>query len=225
MSRNSVFEIHVKEAYSVGIQRILQGLNLDSARLLSLGGWQHVSIHSLRKNIKKIRALLQMIKPEIGEEPYKEFNKKYREIAHKIAGLRDYTSQIVLLKNLQHPLQKKQLNNCLAKAARQIAQMRKHDFHNFYSREMHHIIRKEFNVLAQSVATLKVEGRVENVISDALHNRYQASQSAMQKAFSTNLDEDYHDWRKDAKNLMYQLSVIRNIWPEYFLALILELDK
>ncbi len=58
-----------------------------------------------------------------------------------------------------------------------------------------------------------------------LQRAYEKSQRSGQKALRTKEDADFHSWRKDAKNLLYQLEFVRGLGSPADLSLITEVNS
>ncbi|MGH8164182.1 MAG: CHAD domain-containing protein [Rhodanobacteraceae bacterium] len=58
-------------------------------------------VHCIRKRIKKVRAVLRLLKKEIGREVFQEENRRLREVAHSLAGARDAEVQLQTLARLR----------------------------------------------------------------------------------------------------------------------------
>ena len=61
-------------------------------------------MHAARKCIKKTRALLRLIREEIGHEIFKEENRSLRDVARGFSGPRDARVQLQLLEKLREKL-------------------------------------------------------------------------------------------------------------------------
>jgi len=63
------------------------------------------------------------------------------------------------------------------------------------------------------------------VIGPGIRRSYRAGRRACQLARATGSPEDFHEWRKSAKDLLYQVRFLGGIWPEQMKALEAELDR
>ena len=53
------------------------------------------AVHSARKDMKKLRALLRLVRGELGASVYRRENARFREAAATLAGLRDADVMLV----------------------------------------------------------------------------------------------------------------------------------
>ena len=102
MSRPPVvqFQLGVDEPAAEGIHRIaLEQVDLIIWHAERLGdGDEHV--HGVRKTSKRVRALLRLIRGELGEEAYRRENAALRDVARELSALRTATVEIEILKGL-----------------------------------------------------------------------------------------------------------------------------
>ena len=79
---------------SVNLSRKVSGVspsNRSSARRAELQakGDYAVAVHETRKALKRLRALLRLVRPAIGEDAFKRENAQLREIGLSLSGARD----------------------------------------------------------------------------------------------------------------------------------------
>ncbi len=218
-------EIKQRESFREGILRLLDELHDESARYALARSRQHVSVHELRKNIKKIRGILRLLRHEIGRDKYHELNDMYREIAQKVAVLRDDTSQIELLESMQKQVDDGKINRAMSKAIRQVERKRKDEFSEFYRRNRHYSVCYDILAVKEVVRELDFAGDPDYYILKSLKRIHKRARSAWEISGFLKTDEIYHYWRKQVKYLMYQMMILNIAWPDYFKAYISELNK
>ncbi|MCF8229458.1 MAG: CHAD domain-containing protein [Bacteroidales bacterium] len=223
--KSKELEIKKKEDFADGIFRLFDTLHEESARYILAGSKQHLSVHELRKNIKKIRGILRLIRHDIGHARYHELNAAYREIAQQLAVLRDDTSQIELLEGMQKNVNDKAIKRTIGKAIRQIEQKRKTEFENFYRQNKHNAVCNDILLRWTEIRELELSGNPDLFILKSLKRIHKRARSAMESSGFLKIDEIYHYWRKQVKYLMYQLNVLNLAWPTYFNVYIKELNK
>lgn len=91
------------ESVEEAVQRIaLEQLDKAVAELKSDELPRHEQVHQVRKRCKKIRGLLRLVRPSLGET-YKRENAHYRDAARRLSDLRDsHTLQSNFEKLLRH---------------------------------------------------------------------------------------------------------------------------
>ncbi|UII19958.1 CHAD domain-containing protein [Fulvivirga ligni] len=204
------------ESFRQGANRIINEeltIAFDTLENCSQDG-RHEAIHTVRKSFKKIRAILRLIRDNIGKEIYKAENHFYRDLARSVSKLRDHTSIIEmlhLLKQQYNPeLEDDTFNtplNSLEYYRRQ-ATKKELDQEDKLSilRESLHEKLKDDREWIPKIKSFKD-------ISPNLRRVYKRGKEAMEKADENGRPEDFHQWRKRVKYLRYQLELIEKIWP------------
>jgi CHAD domain-containing protein len=181
------------------------------------------AIHSVRKNIKKVRAILRLVRTEMRKKSYREYKDSLRQAADYLGGARDAHVKLQALETLisHHDrklgprpflyLKRVLRENCLKAAA---------EFSNGKSiRAVDRILRrlsKEFLRLS-----LKESGWV--AVAQGIENSYRLGRKTMAKIRRHPADENFHEWRKRVKDLWYQVRLLCPISPEEMRALAQEL--
>ena len=97
------YRLRTGEGIAVGMRRIareqLEGALCEIAAANSAN--EAAAVHAARKSIKKARALLRLIREEIGREIFKEENRSLRDVARGFSGPRDARVQLQLLEKLR----------------------------------------------------------------------------------------------------------------------------
>ncbi|MCU0406621.1 MAG: CHAD domain-containing protein [Ignavibacteriaceae bacterium] len=215
------------ETLSFGLKRIVLELIDKSVFNLSKGnGSFNEDVHDTRKNFKKIRTVLRLIRSEIGEEKYKIENAFYRDAGRTLSDLRDSTVLILTFDKL-------------AKSAE--LEMSNFDFSVFrdFLVEKHKTIRtakskKSAVINSLSTDLLLARSRVFDwplsgddfkLIKKNLQQIYEQGQKYMYAVFSEAVKENVHEWRKRVKDLWYAMRILSNLWPEIMSPLVTLLGK
>jgi len=101
----SGFKLTPKETTAENFQRILEGELDNIIRLCdSYPENIHKSIHEIRKCIKKTRAVLRLVRDEIGYSTYYRENAFYRDMGRSLSQIRSYNVLIETSRTLQSDL-------------------------------------------------------------------------------------------------------------------------
>ena len=97
------YRLKTNETMAAGIRRIareqLQGTLTEIGGVVA--GKEGEAVHATRKHIKKIRALLRLMRTEIGKKIFTEENRRLRDVARGFSGSRDARVQLQLLEKLR----------------------------------------------------------------------------------------------------------------------------
>ena len=88
---SDAYRLLAREPVGAGMKRVLAAQVDDAiAQLRGEAGTEPAeAIHEARKDVKKIRSALRLVRHEIGEDVWRRENDHYREVARKLSGFRD----------------------------------------------------------------------------------------------------------------------------------------
>jgi CHAD domain-containing protein len=179
------------------------------------------SIHKVRTAIKRLRALLRLLRPAIGDRTFQQENTALREAAQHLAPLRDPVIGLHVIQRL-----------------RKKATGRKHRDLTVVEE---HLIRAVASTARQSAvppATLRAlaasRRRISRLPLPAVH--WPNCAPALEKTLRTcrrrghqatdhGDDRDFHRWRIRLKHLFYQLEFLLPVWPKRLRPMTKLLDK
>jgi CHAD domain-containing protein len=197
-----------------GIARVALG-RIDNA-LDELGGRTDSSpedaVHSARKDMKKLRALLRLVRGEIGDQVYRRESTAFRDAGRELAGLRDADVMIATLNSLELPEKESgPLRQALeahrirtAAGGREQAAAGAGDM---------------LTVARARVADWPLETDGFAAFEEGLRRIYRRGRRNMRAARSQPTAENLHEWRKRTKDLWYHLALLEEAWPPVMQAL------
>jgi CHAD domain-containing protein len=213
-----------QETVPENIERIiLEQLDRAIDRLSSKTGSKDRAIHDARVCFKKVRAMLRLVRSEIGEETFKEENAFYRDAGRELGALRDTTVVADTLKKLVDDFAEQY-------AATDLKWLRKR---LMSSRIDLHLDRKEVvQELAKTIESSRerVKSFPLNVdsffaIGPGLRRVYRKGRKCFEAVRRDPSAENLHEWRKLVKHLGYQIGVLNPIWPKMLEVHAFELNK
>ena len=215
------------ETLSFGLKRITLELIDKSVFNLSKGnGSFNEDIHDTRKNFKKIRTVLRLIRSELGEESFQHENAFYRDAGKTLSDLRDSTVLILTFDKLLKSAELEMSNfdfsvfrDFLVERHKtiRIAKSKKSAVINSLSTDL---------LLARSrVFDWPLSGDEFKLIKKNLQKIYEQGQHYMYAVFSEAIKENVHEWRKRVKDLWYAMRILSNLWPEIMSPLVILLGK
>lgn len=215
------------ETLSFGLKRIVLELIDRSVFNLAKGnGSFNDDVHDTRKNFKKLRTVLRLIKSELGGKNFYAENLFYRDAGRTLSDLRDST---VLIETFDKLLKNSEI------------EMSNFDFSVFreFLVEKHKTIRmakSKKSALLNSLSTDLILARSRvfdwslsgddfTLLKKNLQKIYEQGKNYMYAVFSESIKENVHEWRKRAKDLLYAMRILNNIWTEIMSPLVLLLGK
>jgi CHAD domain-containing protein len=164
------------------------------------------AVHEARKDLKKLRALLRMTRGELGEDTFRRENTCFRDAGRELAGVRDSDVMLETLMALDLPAG---MGWELRKAIQDQRALGDGDGRR--------------TAAAGVVAMLhEARGRVDqwslehdsfDALHDGLERTYRSGRRDFRAARSEPTVEALHEWRKRVKDLWYQHSLLRALWP------------
>lgn len=209
-SDSTAYRLLEGEPVGPGVRRVLQAQVDDAVAQLrgEAGNDPAGAIHEARKDIKKIRSALRLVRDAIGDDAWRRENDHYRDVARKLSAHRDAE---ILVESLAG------LHERFGKAVRERSQ-KLHDELEAENRAAHDdgtIDRTLAGAAAELIACrssldeLALDGDGWGLIAPGLHRSYRRGRkrlrSVEEEASVTNL----HELRKRVKDLWYQLRLIR----------------
>ncbi len=203
------YRLKKDEPLAPGICRIARE-QLEQA-LCEIRGQSHqdegVAVHATRKHIKRTRALLRLVRRELGPEIFKGENQRLRDVARGFSGSRDARVQLQVLEKL-----------------REYAEQDKSAFQRTSAALKTEItdVAETFGDQQKQAATAlqqicdRLEGwplenlGVENLCS-AVKRSYRRGRKSFQCAGADPIAENFHTWRKRVKDLWYQAQIVQKL--------------
>src|SRR5882757_9495852 len=97
------YRLKRQESAAEGLRRVARGRTAKAAeRLREAGGGDLAdSIHGARKDLKKLRAALRLVRGELGMKTFRAENGSYREAGRLLSASRDAEVKLETLKALE----------------------------------------------------------------------------------------------------------------------------
>ena len=170
------------------------------------------AVHTARKDLKKLRSLLRLVRPGLDDEVYARTNDDLRVAGRALGGIRDAD---VLLETLEELLEREDELT----PAGGVGRLRE-DLLDQRARAHHGSGPNR----AAAEASELIEGAASGIpdwpdaVADAvvpgLERAYRRGRNRMREAEDDPTTERLHEWRKRAKDHWYHLRLVRDAWPE-----------
>ena len=166
-------------------------------------------IHNIRTTIKRLRALLRLIRPAVGETLFERENARLRGAARRLAFARDRGVARETLKELSisGKCEKKAAAAALAGFAGEGETLEN-------VTEALGQVRRDLEQTKRNLQRLQLAENDWGVIEAGLQDVYRQSRKRMTTAFQTWDDDAFHKWRIRVKNLYYELQFLEPVWPK-----------
>jgi CHAD domain-containing protein len=209
-SDSTAYRLLEGEPVGPGIRRVLEAQVDDAVAQLrgEAGNEPAEAIHEARKDLKKIRSALRLVRDAIGDDAWRRENDHYRDVARKLSSHRDAEILVEALDGLRERF---------GPAARERTEtLRKQlDGENRSAHGDGAIERTMAGAAAELVACrsslddLTLDGDGWGVIAPGLHRSYRRGRKRLRSVEEDASVTNLHELRKRVKDLWYQLRLIR----------------
>jgi CHAD domain-containing protein len=202
------------ESVVSGLKRVVRD-EIDSANS-HLSGDKKVTrdkaIHEARKSIKKVRALLRLMRNELGAT-YARENHRLRDIAHKLSEFRDAFAIIATFDDLKKKY-KTEIGTGLKSVRAGLTKRR-----NAAGRteDVDIVLKAASSALAKAAKRVKawpLETDGYAALGPGLEDIYRAGRKALSRVHKDPHADNFHDLRKRVKDHWYHVRLFENIWTE-----------
>jgi CHAD domain-containing protein len=231
-------QLGASEPLGTGVKRVtMEQLELAAAQFfdteLGLGG----AVHESRKSIKRVRALLRLVRSEIPERVYVFEDESLRETARLLSAVRS-AQGVLNAANSVHQL----YNDLLAKGTfeemlsrlerrRDVAELNAAEDPNLVGRVVRGLERAyhRYGSWPTDAETREVYGMGirddYDAVSPGLTKTYDSGRQNMVTAYRRGGPSDFHQWRKRVKDMRHQMEFLAPLWPEVVVGTAMTLDR
>jgi CHAD domain-containing protein len=209
MSRK--YRLKKREPIPEGIARIAYG-RVDHA-LEALEDASEEGVHEARKDMKKLRALLRLVRGEIGEEVFRREADTFRDAARELSGVRDADVMLATLADLE---ERYEVDAGPVRQAVEAHRLRTGGGGRQQAAEA------ATGILTEArgrVADWPLEREGFEVVEDGLRRTYRRGRRDWRAAAKEPSTENLHEWRKRVKDLWYHCSILERSWKPVMRAL------
>ncbi|MGD9784483.1 MAG: CHAD domain-containing protein [Hyphomicrobiaceae bacterium] len=210
MSYRLKFDEPMDEAW-----RRIAGEQLETAlRLLTTASDRSGAIHETRKSMKRVRALLKLVRSGLSPKDYKRENKRFAGIARLLAGARDAEVIAATAHDLSQEAgpearsAARALQSAAGRASQEAAGTARVEPH---VKDAVRAIKRAM----REIGGLKVAPAF-GAVRRGLAKSYRAGRRGMQRAMADDHDEDFHEWRKAVQAHWRHMALMSRAWPDLF---------
>lgn len=168
------------------------------------------AVHGARKDMKKLRTVLRLLRAELPEDLYRAEMRCYREAARALSAARDAEVKLATLDDLAGRTQ--ELPGEAVAAWQQILARDREAAINLSGDEQEVADRLEAGLAR--IEGWRIEGDSWAMIGGAVKRAYRRGRRAMRAAEKDPSETHFHQWRKRAKDLWYELRLLSGAWSE-----------
>ncbi len=210
------YRLKTSESATDGLRRIALGRVEKALGRLEHGGEEDLAaaIHGARKDLKKLRGVLRLVRHELGKKAFEVEDRRYRDAGRLLSGSRDAEVKLETLTKLRHEFE--DLPEDVAERWAGMLETERDEIATALRGEA------DGQVGAASEAIEEGRERIRHwslrtdswaLVGPGLARSYRDGRRRMNQVLTKPSAENVHDWRKRAKDLWYQLRIVREAWP------------
>jgi CHAD domain-containing protein len=202
--------LHADEPVGAGLQRITEELiESISDQNIPTKDERGEYIHTVRTTIKRLRALLRLIRPVTGDSFFDCENERLRRASRRLAVARDVEVALHTLETLSVSGESKRSAVAAAIAGLEEKARPQQNIDDALKEVWTDLEQTKLNLHQRLMA----KGDWQ-LIETGLRDVYRQSRKRMDAAFRDGEDEGFHKWRIRVKNLYYELQMLEPVWPK-----------
>jgi CHAD domain-containing protein len=217
------FRFKRKEPVRLAFRRLMRKLAKEALAGL-MQPRQTEAIHAVRKNIKAMRAVLQLARTSISKKKYRCQRDLLREVAAQLALIRDADVRLATLKRLRRELDQPPLPDTLDHLENHFRHLQRKERKHFTKTDAPASIKRVLRRMPARVDRLTFRAKGWEAIAPAIRSAYHRGACRLRKVLEEPSPDNLHAWRKQAKILWYQVRLLQPIFPEQMDALDQDLD-
>jgi CYTH domain-containing protein/CHAD domain-containing protein len=207
------YRLHADESAADGVRRVIVGrLEKAAERLREAGDGDALAeaIHGARKDLKKARAALRLVRDELGEKAFKRENRTLRDAARTLSTSRDAEVKLATLDSLVEGGEGETPPGATAL------------WRDALVADRDRIVGGESGDTSQAVSAIeeviarapewKLGADDWKLLSPGLDTAYREGREAFAALGAEPDFEAVHDLRKRGKDLWYQVRLLRDAW-------------
>jgi CHAD domain-containing protein len=210
------YRLKTDEDAAAGIRRIAAGRTEKALERLRNAdhGELAAAVHGARKDLKKLRGLLRMVRGELGKKTFKAEDRLFRDAGRALSGSRDAEVKLATLLALRHRFDK--LPADAAERWEGRLETERDELAAVVAGEAEGHIHQAVEAIEAGRASIRhwsLETDSWKLVGPGLTRTYRQGREEMDRALTDPSTENVHQWRKRVKDLWYQLRILREAWP------------
>jgi CHAD domain-containing protein len=171
------------------------------------------AVHEVRKQLKKVRATLRLLREALGAKLYQQENAFFRDVARPFTAVRDAKVLITTLDHLtehsnaqMHGLDVDRVRCALREHHQEVRQ-------NLQEEDSLGAVRTALRTARARAKQWHLGRRGWSVLGAGLQRIYRSGRNAFATAQAHPSEDNLHEWRKQVKYLWHQLQVLQPLQP------------
>lgn len=179
---------------------------------LAIKSKQGRAVHEARKTMKRLRALLRLIRPALDKRTFRDNEQRLKEFGRMLSGTRDIQAMLECISKLE-AAESEAAGQPVGIVLKEHLEILRQEAESHLHNNSRAALRKELRQIKKCFAGLNIEGDGTDIILTSIKKDYGAAAKAFHHAYEVEEDEAFHDWRKLVQRHWRQLLLIEGGWP------------
>jgi CHAD domain-containing protein len=215
------FALQADEPLKRGLLRVADNLVKSAVERIKNPTSDRVEdLHFVRVTIKRLRAILGLIRPAIKKRAFDRENVRLRTAARRLSSARDADVARQTLATLPFAEQSE-----MDSAAAALAGFRKNGAPEADMSKTMKMTALDLDQTRRNFHRLQISRDEWKAIEPGLRKVYRQCRKRMRRALRHGDDDAYHKWRIWIKRLYYELQMLQFVWPARLTKMVAGLNK
>jgi CHAD domain-containing protein len=202
------FRLKLREPLPDGLKRVFREQIESALELCRHPAKQRgVTVHEVRKHLKKLRAAMRLAIPEVGKNRHTREDRCVRKIGRLVSDLRDAQVRLQTLIQLRDDTAKGPEDSPFPRIE-ELLSLERESFSAAFAGWQKQAIPQLERVEAR-LLKWPLEGLTWKQICGAVGKIYKRGQRGLAKTIDDPEPENFHAWRKRVKDIWYQLRILQ----------------
>ena len=201
--------LQADEPLRAGLLRVADNLVKNAVeRIRNPTGNRVEDLHFVRVTIKRLRAILRLIRPAINKRAFDRENVRLRTVARRLSIARDADVARQTLATLPFAKQSE-----MDSAAVALAGFKENGAPEADMSETMKMTALDLDQTRRNLHRLRISRHEWKAIEPGVRKVYRQCRKRMKRALGHGDDDAYHKWRIRIKSLYYELQMLQSVWP------------
>ena len=204
------FRLKLREPLSDGLKRVFREQMESALELCRHPAKQRgVTVHEVRKHLKKLRAAMRLAIPEVGRNRHAREDCCVRKIGRLVSDLRDAQVRLQTLIQLRDETAKKPENSPF-RHIEELLSLERESFSAAFAGWQKQAI-PQLERVETRLLKWPLEDLTWKQVCGVVAKIYKRGQRGLAKTIDDPEPENFHAWRKRVKDLWYQLRILQPV--------------
>jgi CHAD domain-containing protein len=170
------------------------------------------AVHDARRSLKRLRAMLRLVRPALGETWFKQSNRQLARLGQRLALSRDLDVMVVTLSKLENG--SRGLPKPVADRLRGAVARSRSKADGAGSAGSDRSLGRALQRAQTLFATERLRGLALEHVAGGLEQSFRKARRTFRQAYAAETDEAFHNWRKATQAHWRHMQLLGRGWPE-----------